>query len=191
MEEISAFESDQYPVYSLSLNHNGTITSNRVIKVQGNVINKGGMIADNFVAAISNNTSATILSNACGDPGRGQGSILYNYLEYVIYNNNTESGIVSNQGFSIYDNTCSYIANNSVKNIIGNVINTTYYGNGAYNGGGELSRPAYIANNKSKGDILSNSSGAIINNNMIWSIWNNNINGTIEDNTAYEIKNNY
>ena len=184
MEEISAFESDTYPVYSLSLSHNGTITSNRVLQVQGNVINKGGMIADNFVGAISNNTSATILSNTAGDPGRGQGSILYNDLEYVIYNNNTESGIVSNQGFSIYDNTCDSILNNSVKNIIGNVINTTY-------SGGDYGRPGYIANNKTKGDILSNSSGAIMNNNIIWSIWNNNINGTIEENTAYEIKNNY
>ena len=185
MEEISAFESDTYPVYSLSLNHNGTITSNRVFQVQGNVINKGGMIADNFVGAISNNTSATILSNTAGNPGRGQGSILYNDLEYVIYNNNTVTGIVSNQGFSIYDNTCNYILNNSVRNIIGNIISTTY------SGGGEIGRIGYIANNKSKGDILSNSSGAIMNNNIIWSIWNNNTNGTIEDNTAYEIKNNY
>jgi hypothetical protein len=177
--------SDPYPIYSLTLSHNGTITSNRAYQVQGNVINKGGMIADNVSATISNNISATILSNTPINPSTSLGNIIFNNLEYVIYNNTTGSGISFNRGFSIYNNTCDYIGNNSVKNIINNVINTTYYG------GGEIGRPAYIANNKSKGDILENSSGAIINNNIIWSIWNNNINGTIEDNTAYEIKNNY
>ena len=184
MEGISTFESSPYPVFSLSLSHNGTITSNRVSQVQGNVIHKGGMIADNIAGGINNNISGTILSNISSNMGRGLGSILNNDLEYVIYNNNTESGILYNQGFSIYDNNCDQIANNSVKNIIGNIINTTYYG-------GDFLRPRYISNNKTKGDILSNSSGAIVNNNIIWSIWNNNTNGTIENNTAYEIKNNF
>lgn len=188
MEEISTFESSQYPVFSLSLSHNGTITSNKISQVQGNVIHKGGMIADNVGSYINNNISATILSNTATNPGRSLGSIVNNNLEYVIYNNNISGDISFNQGFSIYDNTCAYIGNNSVRNIIGNIINSTYYGGQEI---GENGRPAYIANNKSKGDILSNSSGAIMNNNIIWSIWNNNMNGTIEDNTAYEIKNNF
>ena len=105
---------DPYPIYDLTLSHNGTITSNRAYQVQGNVINKGGMIADNVSATISNNISATILSNTPINPSTSLGNIIFNNLEYVIYNNTTGSGISFNKGFSIYNNTCDYIGNNSV-----------------------------------------------------------------------------
>ena len=166
---------DLYPIYSYNINHNGTITSNRLSSVLGNVINKGGLIADNKNLDIINNNSGSILTNF----GNSAKSVIsYNKIEYAIYENNVYGGIINNEALDIYNNTAYSITGNISRSIVNNLLSVTA-GIGSLN------------NNRTKGDILNNTCFQLANNTTIGSIWNNNITGSIIGNTSSEIKKNY
>ena len=171
--------SDPYPIYSYSINHNGTITSNRSSGINGNIINKGGLIADNYLANIGFNTSGSIFANTSLS-GRTYGSILYNDLEGVIYNNDMgRGGIAFNQSLDIIGNTCYVISNNKTRSIVGNTLSGIYEG---------ISHD--ISNNITQGDIINNTCSRISYNVTKQSIWSNNITGFIIGNTAEKISEN-
>lgn len=174
--------SDPYPSYSYLINHNGSITSNRVYEVKGNIINKGGLIANNLGGVISLNNSGSILSNNLPFSGRSMGSIIYNNLEGVIFNNTVGiGGIANNISLDIISNSCFSINNNKTKAIVGNNLNILPVFEGT---------SSDISFNKTQGDIINNICSRINNNTTKRSIWSNNITGVISNNTADQISQN-
>jgi hypothetical protein len=178
-----------YTQYSYSFYPNATITSNRSNRINSNITNKNGLIADNKATDILFNISASIRSNTL--PSNWYyfpitpGSIISNNLEGVIYDNEIGTeGIKYNTSLDIISNECYGILNNRAQAIVSNRT--------------EKSATPYeteqiISGNIVNKDIINNYTGSIINNIVRGSIWNNNLisgNGNQEGGSSCKIINN-